>query len=67
MKRITTIILSLVFAGISAQKSKTIFTSDIDNFWNAYDQIKKTDDFSQKLSLINTLYLIKVPQGLRHL
>ncbi len=65
MKRITTIILSLVFAGISAQKSKTIFTSDIDNFWNAYDQIKKTDDFSQKLSLINTLYIDKGTPGLK--
>lgn len=65
MKRSLTIILSLVFAGISAQNSKTIFTSDIDNFWNAYDQIKKTDDFSKKVNLINELYISKGTKGLK--
>lgn len=65
MKRIITIIFLFACAGISAQNSNTIFTSDIDNFWNAYDQIKKTDDFSKKLNLINELYISKGTKGLK--
>ncbi|MFZ4928075.1 Ig-like domain-containing protein [Chryseobacterium sp. Mn2064] len=65
MKRITSFIFALAFAGVHAQNSNTIFTSDIDNFWNAYDQIKKTDDFSKKLNLINELYISKGTKGLK--
>lgn len=65
MKRSLTIILSLISAGISAQNSNTIFTSDIDNFWKAYDRIKKTEDFSKKLNLINELYISKGTKGLK--
>lgn len=54
MKRFTTIIFSLVFATAFSQKSTRIFTSDIDNFWVAYDSIQKTNDYSGKLDLMNS-------------
>ncbi|REC47430.1 Ig-like domain-containing protein [Chryseobacterium pennipullorum] len=65
MKRIITVIFSLAFAGMYAQNSTAVFTSDIDNFWNAYDHINKTDDFSEKISLINKLYIGKGTKGLK--
>ncbi len=54
MKRFTTIIFSLVFGIAFSQNSTRIFTSDIDNFWVAYDSIQKTNDYSGKLDLMNS-------------
>lgn len=65
MKRFTTIIFSLVFATAFSQKSTRIFTSDIDNFWVAYDSIQKTNDYSGKLDLIKRLYTDKATKGLK--
>ncbi|WP_164976653.1 Ig-like domain-containing protein [Chryseobacterium sp. CH21] len=65
MKRFTTIIFSLVFASAFSQQSAKIFTSDIDNFWVAYDSIQKTDNHSQKLDLIKRLYTDKATKGLK--
>jgi len=63
--------LALVFFIISSigfgQKtnSKNIYTSDIDNFWVAYDSIQSTNDYSQKIKFINTLYIYKGTKGLK--
>ncbi|MGV0921181.1 DUF2268 domain-containing putative Zn-dependent protease [Empedobacter falsenii] len=63
--------LALVFFIISSigfgQKtnSKNIYTSDIDNFWVAYDSIQSTNDYSQKIKFINTLYIDKGTKGLK--
>ncbi|PRB01673.1 hypothetical protein CQ046_14975 [Chryseobacterium sp. MYb7] len=65
MKRFTSIIFSLVFASAFSQKSAKIFTSDIDNFWVAYDSIQKTDNHTQKLDLIKRLYTDKATKGLK--
>ncbi|RKE80954.1 Ig-like domain-containing protein [Chryseobacterium sp. AG363] len=65
MKRFTTLIFSLVFATAFSQKSTRIFTSDIDNFWVAYDSIQKTSDYSGKLNLIKRLYSDKATKGLK--
>lgn len=65
MKRFTTLIFSLVFATAFSQKSTRIFTSDIDNFWVAYDSIQKTSDYSGKLNLIKRLYTDKATKGLK--
>ena len=65
MKRFTSIIFSLVFASAFSQKSAKIFTSDIDNFWVAYDSIQKTDNHTQKLDLIKRLYIDKATKGLK--
>lgn len=42
-----------------------IFTSDIDNFWIAYDSIQKIDKYSKKIDLINELYINKGSKGLK--
>ncbi|MBQ0147668.1 MAG: Ig-like domain-containing protein, partial [Flavobacteriaceae bacterium] len=47
-----------------AQQSIKIYTSDIDNFWIAYDSINKAKDYQQKLKIINTLYINKGTKGL---
>lgn len=65
MKRFTTIIFSLVFASAFSQKQTKIFTSDIDNFWVAYDSIQNTNDHSRKLDLIKKLYTDKATKGLK--
>ncbi|MGB4774255.1 MAG: DUF2268 domain-containing putative Zn-dependent protease [Daejeonella sp.] len=49
----------------SASVEQKVFTNDIDNFWIAYDNIKKTDDNTEQLSLINSLYIEKGTEGLR--
>ncbi|MDM1061046.1 Ig-like domain-containing protein [Empedobacter falsenii] len=45
--------------------SKNIYISDIDNFWVAYDSIQSTNDYSQKIKFINTLYIDKGTKGLK--
>lgn len=65
MRRFTTIIFSLVFCTAFSQKSANIFTSDIDNFWVAYDSIQKANDHSKKLDLIKRLYTDKATKGLK--
>ncbi|MGI9653540.1 hypothetical protein [Chryseobacterium sp. RLHN22] len=62
------IISALLILGISkvySQKKNYIFTSDINHYWEAYDQIKKTDDIHKKYELINTLYIDKASDGLK--
>ena len=47
-----------------SQTSNVIFTSDIDNFWIAYDSIKTTDNADKKLAFIRNLYIEKGTKGL---
>ncbi|MFC0345944.1 MULTISPECIES: gliding motility protein GldB-related protein [Epilithonimonas] len=64
MKQICTIIFSILFTSAFSQNSNKIFTSDIDNFWAAYDSIQNTNDYNQKLDLINKLYIQRGTKGL---
>ena len=48
-----------------SQTSNVIFTSDIDNFWIAYDSIKTTDNADKKLAFIRNLYIEKGTKGLK--
>lgn len=65
MKSVLTVIFSLVFASVFSQNVNKIFTSDIDNFWIAYDSIQKTNDYSKKMDFINKLYINKGTTGLK--
>lgn len=66
MKYCSTLLLIMTFNFFSdAQSKKIIFTSDIDNFWAAYDSISAMDDFSKKIELINKLYIEKGTIGLK--
>jgi len=65
MKFVLTVIFSLVFTSVFSQNVNKVFTSDIDNFWIAYDSIQKTNDYSKKLNFINKLYINKGTTGLK--
>ena len=68
MKYALAILLNLFFlTGIFAQNSQNIVTTDIDNFWTAYDKIVTTKDRSAQLDYINKLYINKGSLGLKAL
>lgn len=58
-KIISTLIILTFFNNANAQK---IFTSDINNFWTAYDSIQKVN--SNKSEILESLFLSKKTQGL---
>ncbi len=64
MKQTLIIFFSMAALAVHAQSSNKIFTSDIDNFWRAYDSIQQTQDFTKKLALINEYYISKKTKGL---
>lgn len=65
-KLIATIFLILVFTNVYSQRFKQRFiTSDIDNFWIAYDKILTTKDSVQQYDYLNKLYLEKGSDGLK--
>lgn len=47
------------------QTQPKIFTSDIDNFWIAYDSVKTTADTTKQKEFIQKLYLDKATSGLK--
>ena len=66
------IICFVIFLGLTtssfAQKIKQVFvTTDIDNFWIAYDQIISTKDSTKQYKLLKELYIDKGTQGLKGL
>ena len=48
-----------------SQTSSNFITSDIDNFWAAYDKIISTKDSVQQYNYINQLYIDKGSMGLK--
>lgn len=66
-KTILTSMLFLLFGNYSfGQEAKTkIVTSDIDNFWIAYDATHKASDSLERIQLINELYIDKATDGLK--
>ncbi|MBD0332652.1 MAG: hypothetical protein ICV66_08350 [Chitinophagaceae bacterium] len=56
--------LSLTSAGQKNTNQK-VFTSDIDNFWRAYDSCQSTKDSLKQLHFIQTLYIDKGTEGLK--
>lgn len=66
MKKYLTILLISVFLVSCQDKFPQEFvSSDIDNFWNAYDKITTTDDTLLQAKLLNELYLDKATDGLK--
>ncbi|MCI2230437.1 hypothetical protein MC378_14755 [Polaribacter sp. MSW13] len=67
MKNIYSIVL-LIFTLLGCNQkidnlNDNIITSDIDNFWNAYDKINATKDTIQQIKLLKTLFLDKASEG----
>ena len=46
-------------------KNQKVFTSDIDNFWSAYDSCQTTTDSLKQLHYIQSLYVDKGTEGLK--
>jgi hypothetical protein len=68
MKRaVVTVFIFLTHFLIAAGQSKNqkVFTSDIDNFWRAYDSCQTTNDSLKQLRFIQTLYVDKGTEGLK--
>ncbi len=61
MKKIFLLLIIYSVATVStAQKNKQVFVStDIDNFWIAYDKVISTKDSIQQYKFLNELYLTK--------
>lgn len=60
--------MGLFFISTAAQKRDfTVYieTSDIRNFWSAYDEVQKMDNKEQKISTFQNLYVDKATPGLR--
>jgi hypothetical protein len=60
-------ILFLVSCENKPTFNQEIFTSDIDNYWTAYDKIVATDDPTLQYQYINELYIDKGSTGLKHI
>ncbi|WP_435263794.1 Ig-like domain-containing protein [Tenacibaculum sp. nBUS_03] len=60
------LIIALGLVGCSFEKPKTInvITSDITNFWEAYDQIQNTTDSIQQMKYLKELFFDKGTVGL---
>jgi len=68
MKRIvaTALFFLAVLLSVAGQKTdQKVFTSDIDNFWRAYDSCQTTTDSLRQLHYIQTLYIDKGTEGLK--
>ena len=63
------IIISLILFNyvitLPAQQTQNVITSDIDNFWVAYDSIQSTTDSLKQIDLIRRLYIDKGTKGLK--
>lgn len=64
-----TLYLITIFFATASLGQKTyqtkIFTSDIDNFWIAYDSVLKVKDTTLQKNIIQTLYYDKATKGLK--
>lgn len=66
MKKAFILTLTL-FSSIAFAQQKNIITTDINNFWQAYDKIKASKDSTEQLSIIQNSYINKGTAGLKAL
>lgn len=59
-----TIFFTIASFGQKVSKTK-IYTSDIDNFWSAYDSVLKVKDTTLQKRIIQSLYYDKATKGLK--
>ena len=64
-KLIFAVALSLFVHTLQGQSATKIFTTDIDNFWNAYDSVQTTKDTTKQAQFIQQLYLDRATDGLK--
>lgn len=67
MKKLTILFLTLILTNSCEEKyskNQNVITSDVNLFWNAYDQIIQENDSVQQVELIQTEYIDKGSIGL---
>jgi hypothetical protein len=64
MKNLLLICLSSLLIISCNKTSENVITTDIDNFWIAYDSIVSTTDSATQMRYLQTLYLDKGTPGL---
>ncbi|RNI30826.1 hypothetical protein EFA69_06900 [Rufibacter immobilis] len=66
-KYFATLALSLfaLAVGFAQKKAQRVVTTDVDNFWVAYDSMRTTQDSVKQLHYLQTLYLDKGTPGLK--
>ncbi|MDQ3843670.1 MAG: DUF2268 domain-containing protein, partial [Bacteroidota bacterium] len=68
MKRVVVTILVFLALSLTSAGQNTnqkVFTSDIDNFWRAYDSCQTTKDSLKQLYFIQAFYIDKGTEGLK--
>jgi len=55
----------LVFLLAQPAAAQQLVTTDVDHFWNAYDQIRATKDSAQQYALLNKLFIDPGTPGLK--
>lgn len=58
-------IVLLIICSVSHTKAQTIHTTDIANFWIAYDKIQQSNSLDRQLDIINSIYLNPGTEGLQ--
>jgi hypothetical protein len=66
MKIIKLISLALLMSFSSLQAQIEVITSDINNFWTAFDSVQTTNDTAKQKEFIQKLYLDKATFGLKY-
>ena len=61
---------ALLLAGIPAAVAprpvpQTVFTDDVDHFWQAFDRVRATPDRARQVALMQRLYVDRGSEGLR--
>lgn len=64
MKHNYFIIIVFLVYDLTVSFGQTVFTSDIDNFWIAYEKIQTTSDSVLQLDYLNTFFFEKGSEGL---
>ena len=65
MRKLLLVIPVVLLSGnnIQSQKKANVITSDVKNFWNAYDKITAVKDTVQQYQYLKSLYLDKGTEG----
>ena len=67
MKKLLTLLLLVCLNSLFSQTKAEFATSDIDNFWIAFDKITTTTDTLQQYHYLNTFFIAKGSPGLKAL
>ncbi len=62
---VTLLLINLSLTARAQSRRPMVFTSDIDNFWRAFDSIQTTSDSLKQVKFIQTIYINNGTKGLR--